>query len=110
MCGSYKVNSHNLRTKKKDYTDADPIYWLNVEIPQFRSNQADIQATLLTQKLDILTKFHDDLAKKNIDFLLLSNFWTSLFFSKSVSIFPPYVHVLTFIQNAVTLVSPIVKG
>ena len=86
------MNSHNLRTKKKDYTDADPINWLNVEIPQFRSNQADIQATLLTHKLDILTKFHDDLAKRNIDFLLLSNF----FLNQSLSFLLMYMYSLSF--------------
>ena len=41
--------------------------------PQFLSNQADIQATLPTHELIILTKFHDDW-QEIVDFLVMAKF------------------------------------
>ena len=47
--------------------------WLLVKNPQFLSNQADIQATLPTHELIILTKFHDDW-QEIVDFLVTAKF------------------------------------
>ena len=40
---------------------------------QFLSNQVDIQATLPTHELTILTKFHDNW-QEIVDFLLMAKF------------------------------------
>ena len=45
--------------------------WLLVKNPQFLSNQADIQATLPTHELIILSKFHKDW-KGILDFLVIA--------------------------------------
>ena len=47
--------------------------WLLVKNPQFLSNQADIQATLPTHELIILTKFHTDW-QEIVDFLVIAKF------------------------------------
>ena len=47
--------------------------WPLVKHPQFLSNQADIQATLSTHELIILTKFHNDW-QKIVDFLVIAKF------------------------------------
>ena len=46
---------------------------------QFLSNQADIQATLPTHELIILTKFHKDW-QENMDFIAVTNFEPVYFF------------------------------
>ena len=43
--------------------------WLLVKNPQFLSNQADIQVTLLTHELIILIKFQKD-GKEIVDFFI----------------------------------------
>ena len=53
--------------------------WPLVKNPQFLSNQADIQATLPTHELIILTKFHDDW-QEIVDFLVMAKFRASLLF------------------------------
>ena len=45
--------------------------WLLVKNPQFLSNQADIQATLPTHELIILSKFLKDW-KEIVDFLVIA--------------------------------------
>ena len=47
--------------------------WSLVKNPQFLSNQADIQATLPTHELIILTKFHNDW-QEIVDFLVTAKF------------------------------------
>ena len=47
--------------------------WLLVKNSQFLSNQADIQATLPTHELIILTKFHNDW-QEIVDFLVIARF------------------------------------
>ena len=59
--------------------------WLLVKNPQFLSNQADIQATLPTHELVILTNFHKGL-QKFVDFLVVAKFWPSLICFASVAI------------------------
>ena len=47
--------------------------WLLVKYQQFLSNQADIQATLPTHELIILTKFHNNW-QEIVDFLVIAKF------------------------------------
>ena len=47
--------------------------WPLVKNSQFLSNQADIQATLPTHELIILTKFHNDW-QEIVDFLAVAKF------------------------------------
>ena len=47
--------------------------WLLVKNPQFLSNQADVQVTLPTHELIILTNFHKDW-QKFVDFFLAAKF------------------------------------
>ena len=54
--------------------------WLLVKNPQFLSNQADLQATLPTHELRILSKFYKDW-KEIVDFLVIAKFWLSSKFS-----------------------------
>ena len=50
-----------------------PRIWSLVKYPQFLSNQVDIQVTLSTHELIILTKFHDDW-QEIVDFLVMAKF------------------------------------
>ena len=47
--------------------------WLLVKNSQFLSNQTDLQATLPTHELKILSKFHKDW-KEIVDFLITAKF------------------------------------
>ena len=59
---------------------------LTIKDPQFWTNQADIQATLPTHELIILTKFHKDW-QEVVDFLVIAKVWASLTFFAPVYIY-----------------------
>ena len=52
--------------------------WLLVKNPQFISNQADLQVTLPTHELKIVSKFHKDW-KEIVDFLVTAKFWANIY-------------------------------
>ena len=58
-------------------TDAEKIDWLKIWLlvknPQFLSNQADLQRTLPTHELKIVSKFHKNW-KEIVDYLVTAKF------------------------------------
>ena len=66
--------------------------WLLVKNPQFLSNQADLQATLPTHELKILSKFHEDW-KEIVDFLLIAKLWASQVFCISLYTSSPMMFI-----------------
>ena len=64
--------------KKVDW----PKTGLLVKNSLFLSNQAEIPATLLIHEAVIFTKFYKN-RRKNVDFLLINEFWASLLFLSS---------------------------
>ena len=67
---------HKVRIKKKRDTFK---HWLLVKNPQFLLYSYETLWKWLPHELIIFTNFHGD-RTKNVDFLLMTNFWTCLVF------------------------------